>query len=198
MRMEGELWKSHTPTRTKNTNFVGFWSEILHIGALSSIYSNLFLLQSPSPIALTGLGCISAGAWTRSINGSAAPLLPCVWQGLGVSPQGWQENRLRLRPSDAYAHKGRSQICSQSSRISIHKGWRNQPIIYSVMILGAHCTDLLISQLVHVVLISGYLPVLMEGKKEKKVNVPGGSWSFLSWEGRSPVLFASYFQVSGS
>ena len=98
-----------------------------------------------------------------------AHLLPGVWSSLRV-PQGsfpWQEGRFRLEPSDTGFYKG----CGHKyGAISLELGTKRLEALANYLqwyVLRAQCSNLIISPLAHVVLVSGDLLVLMEEEKRK-------------------------------
>lgn len=107
---------SHTQTRTKNKNFRGLYSKILYIGDPSSFYTNhhFSLLgekscfpRNPPSITLSPQHLLGLDASLLDHDQGVeihCPLLPGVWWRFRLSPQNWQEVRLRLGTTDTDAH----------------------------------------------------------------------------------------------
>lgn len=113
---------AHNKTRTRNTNSIGLWSEILYSGTLyfsiltvmSVLLRRNNALNSPSsnhhlPQHLLGWAASLLEHDQGVLTCFSSPVL-CGWR-LKVPPEDWQEERLRLGPSDADAHKGKRLIC---------------------------------------------------------------------------------------
>lgn len=129
-------WESHTPTRTKNTNFIELWSEMLYIGALSPICPNchvylaeeeIMLSVVPSAITISHstywAGLHLCWSMTKEYGWICCPSPDlCV-----IRPWGFSSG-LAGRHTQAGTfwcicpQRKETQICSHCSRTSKHKG----------------------------------------------------------------------------
>ena len=108
---------SHIQIITKNKNFRGVRSKILNSCVPSSFYlkHHVFSLGEegmiPKFLILISLSPQHLLGWDASLLDHDqgvqihCPLLPGVWSSLRVPPQVWQEDELRLGPSDADSYK---------------------------------------------------------------------------------------------
>ena len=111
---------SHNLIRTKNLNFIGLWSKILYISALSTFHLYCHVCSSwTENIAPSGSSfnhCLPLNTYWAGLHlcwsmtkehRLMTPLLPDVWRTLRVPSQDGQEDRLRWGTSNAGASKWR-------------------------------------------------------------------------------------------
>ena len=126
-----------------------------------------------------------------------APLLRGVWWSLRVPPQDGQGDRLRLDLLMQVPTKdGETGMDSQ------YYNWQHNKLetltnYWQRYDLRAQCPKLIISQLVHVVPLSGDLLILTKQEKEKS-ECPGKGLGLSSSQEEISCTVASYLQLAGS